>query len=278
MANGVTTTIDAASERARDGALVERLARYGLVVKGVSYVLIGGLALALAVADHGRATSREGAVAMLADEPGGALLLGAMAAGFAAYAVWRLVQAVFDRDREGSDARGVAKRLGYAGQALLYAGLTYVTLDLLLTDDRVPSQTSQTRKATSEILEWPAGQWLVGVSGACLVCAGIYNGYRAATHDYDEKWRTEQQSPAERRWTSGIAVAGLLSRVVVFGLIGAFLVKASVEYDPGEAIGLDGALRKVVAASYGPWLLGVVAAGLVCYGLTCFVEARYRRI
>jgi hypothetical protein len=61
-------------------------------------------------------------------------------------------------------------------------------------------------------------------------------------------------------------------------LIGFFLVKAAYQYDPEEAIGLDGALRTIVQASYGPVLLGVVAAGLLCYALFCFFEARYRRV
>lgn len=278
MASRAEHAARSAAAHAKDGALVDRLGRYGLGAKGVSYMLVGALALALAVAGRGRPTSREGAVAALADEPGGAILLGAIAAGFAAYAVWRLVQAVFDREREGSDAPGVAKRVGYAGQAAVYAGMTYLTLHVLLVDDRVPSQTSQARRATAEVLDWPAGRWLVGLAGAALVGAGLYNGYRAVTGGFDEKWRTGEMSPAERRWSARIAVTGLLARLVVFGLVGAFLVKAAAEYDPAEAIGLDGALRKAAEASYGSWLLGLVAVGLACYGLTCLVEARYRRI
>ncbi len=70
----------------------------------------------------------------------------------------------------------------------------------------------------------------------------------------------------------------MLARFVVFSLIGIFLVKAAYQYESKEAIGLDGALRKIVDASYGPVLLGIVAAGLVCYALFCFFEARYRRV
>jgi Domain of Unknown Function (DUF1206) len=64
----------------------------------------------------------------------------------------------------------------------------------------------------------------------------------------------------------------------VFGLIGWFLVKAAYEHDPKEAIGLDGALQKVIEASYGTILLTIVAVGLLCYALFCFAEARYRRL
>jgi hypothetical protein len=85
-------------------------------------------------------------------------------------------------------------------------------------------------------------------------------------------------SPVEREWLPRLSSLGLLARFVVFGLIGSFLVKAAWEHDPKEAIGLDGALRKVIQASYGPVLLTIVAGGLLCYALFCFAESRYRRI
>jgi len=65
---------------------------------------------------------------------------------------------------------------------------------------------------------------------------------------------------------------------VVFALVGIFLIKAAVEYDPDEAIGIDGALRKLAEQTYGTVLLGVVAAGLLAYAVFCFVQARYRRV
>jgi hypothetical protein len=83
---------------------------------------------------------------------------------------------------------------------------------------------------------------------------------------------------AERGWAIAVGVAGHAARAVVFGLIGAFLVKAAVQYDPQEAIGIDGALRKLVQQPYGEPLLGVVAAGLLAYAVYCLVQARYREV
>ena len=71
---------------------------------------------------------------------------------------------------------------------------------------------------------------------------------------------------------------GHLARAVVFSLIGIFVVKAALDYNPRDAIGIDGALQKLAHASYGPYLLGVTAAGLVCYGVFCLVDARYRDV
>ena len=85
-------------------------------------------------------------------------------------------------------------------------------------------------------------------------------------------------SELEDRLFTVVGAVGHLARGVVFGLIGFFLVRAAWQYDPQEAVGLDGALSKVVRADYGDTLLGFVAAGLIAYGLYCYVEARYREV
>jgi hypothetical protein len=215
---------------------------------------------------------------VLADESYGKVLLVALALGFLAYGLWRLVQAIFDRDDEGSGAKGIAKRVGYLGRAVLYGALAWVALELLDGTGNEDSQTGEARKATAQVLDWPGGRWLVGLGGLMLIGVGIFNAYRAFTQKFEEKWKSGEMSGPERRWGARLSSVGLLSRFVVFSLIGAFLVKAAYEYDPQEAIGLDGALRKLVQASYGPVLLGIVAVGLLCYAFFCFVEARYRRV
>ena len=75
-----------------------------------------------------------------------------------------------------------------------------------------------------------------------------------------------------------IGVVGHLARMVAFGLIGVFVVKAALDYAPSKAVGLDGALSKLAHQTYGAALLFVVAAGLVAFGLYSITDARYRRI
>lgn len=267
-----------ASQRAARSTWVDGLARFGLVAKGFSYGLVGVLAALLAVGRGGEATSREGALEVFADESYGRVILVALALGFIAYGLWRLVQAIFDRDDEGSGAKGLAKRVGYLGRAVIYGALAWATLELLDGTGNQDSETREARKATAQVLDWPAGRWLVGLGGLILIGVGIFNAYRALTQKFEEKWKSGEMSGPERRWGARLSSVGMLARFLVFSLIGSFLVKAAYEYDAEEAIGLDGALRKFVQASYGPVLLGVVAAGLLCYALFCFVEARYRRV
>jgi hypothetical protein len=266
----------AAGERARHSTWVDRLARFGLVAKAASYALVAVLALGLAFGAGGKATSREGALATLAGETWGAVVLIALAAGFAAYGLWRLLQAVFDDEDDG--AKGLAKRAGYLGRAAIYAVLTYGTLKIAIEGRGGGSQTEEARRTTADALDWPAGRWLVAGVGVGILAAAAYNGYRAVTQKFEEKWTAGSMSQAERTWGARIGTVGHFARMVVFGLIGAFVLKAAVEYDPQEAIGLDGALQKLLGQPYGPVLLGVVAAGLLAYAVFCLVEARYRDV
>jgi hypothetical protein len=271
-------TAKQASRDAADSSWVEGLGRYGLVAKGLSYGLVGVLAAALAIAGEGRATSREGALGELAQQSWyGKPLLVALALGFLAYAAWRGVQAVFDRDREGSDASAVAKRVGYAARMILYVALALAAIHAL-DGTSGGGDGVEEKELTARVLEYPAGRWLVGLVGLAFLGAALFNAYRAVTQKFEDKWNSGEMSPVERAWLPRLSSLGLLARFVVFGLIGAFLVKAAYQYDPQETIGLDGALRKVVQASYGPVLLAIVAGGLLCYALFCFAEARYRRV
>jgi hypothetical protein len=252
------------------------LARIGLVAKGISFALVGVLALELELGRGGKSTSREGALATIGHHGWGKVMLYALAAGFAAYTLWRIAQAIFERDDE--DAKLWAKRAAYAGRAVIYAGLAYSALRLATGSATTQSQNETARETTARVLSWPAGAWLVGLAGVCIVGGGLFNAYRGVTRSFVERWNTAEMSDAVRHWATRVGVVGLLARFVVFSLIGIFAIKAAVEYDPKEAIGLDGALQKLTHQSYGPWLLGVAATGLLAYACFCFADARYRRV
>jgi hypothetical protein len=273
--------VDAAREKSREvkhSRWLGRLGRIGLVAKGVSYALVGVLAIAVAAGVGGRAESREGALEVIADDVYGAAIIVGLALGFAAYALWRLAQALVDRDNEGTDPSGLAKRVGYLARAAVYSGLAVTALTLLDGTGDDQSQTGKARHTTAEVLSWPAGRWVVAAVGFGFLGAALVNAFRGLTQKFEEKWYVDDLGERAKNLLAGLGSAGLLARFVVFGLIGLFLVKAAWEYDPKEAIGLDGALRTTAEAPYGGALLGALAAGLLCYGAFCLVEARYRRV
>lgn len=65
---------------------------------------------------------------------------------------------------------------------------------------------------------------------------------------------------------------------IVFIIVGLFLIIAALQQNPKDAKGLDAALVEILHQPFGPWLLGIVALGMIAYGLYSFVEARYRRV
>ena len=251
--------------------------RVGLVAKGVSYALVGFLALEVALGTGGRATSRQGALATIAGHSWGKVLLVTLAIGFAAYALWRLAETIWPAGDDGLLKR-TAKRIGTLARSAIYAGLTYSALKIAFGSGGGESQNAKAHQATAQVLSWDNGKWIVVVAGGALVAAGLYNAYRGLTTKFTKHWDTARMSATARRWCERIGLVGLVARAIVFGLIGAFMIKAAVEYDPREAIGLDGALQKLANQAYGSWLLGLTAAGLVAYALFCLIEARYREV
>ena len=275
----MTTIQYDARAKARQGkGWYAALARTGLVAKGLSYGLVGALAVKLAVGHGGKATSRQGALQSLAHHSFGRILLIALAIGFAAYALWRFVQAYAEQPSEGDSApKTWGKRLGYVSRGLGYAGLAYTTVKIL-TGPGVQSQNANAHQSTAAVLKWPGGTWIVGIAGVTLIGFALWNLYGGLARKFEDKWRVAQLTPAVRRWGSHAGVVGHIARFAVFGLMGIFVTKAAIDYNPRDAIGLDGALQKLAHASYGPWLLGLTAAGLVGYGVFCLVDARLRDV
>jgi hypothetical protein len=251
--------------------------RVGLVAKGASYALVGFLALEVAIGKGGRATSRQGALATIAAHTWGKLVLITLAIGFAAYALWRLAETIWPSGDDGFWKR-TAKRIGTLGRAAIYAGLTYSALKIAFGSGGGESQNAKAQRTTAHVLSWDHGKWIVGLAGGALVLVGLYNAYRGLTKTFTKRWDTARMGTTVRRWGERVGVVGLLARAIVFCLIGAFVIKAAIDYNPRNAIGLDGALQKLANESYGSWLLGLTAAGLVAYAVFCLVEARYREL
>jgi Domain of Unknown Function (DUF1206) len=241
------------------------LGRTGLVTKGVSYALVGVLAVGVALGIGGNATSRTGALHALAGNAFGKVVLVLLTAGFAAYALWRFLQ-VFYGD-------GWAKRLGGLARAAVYFGLAYSTARVVAGAGST-SQNQKAHKAAAVLLGWPGGPWLVGLAGGVIFAVGCWNLYRGLTRTFEDKWI--ERGEAAERWGGRAGAVGHCARFVVFALIGSFAIKAAVDYNPNDAVGLDGALQKLARESYGQVLLGLTAAGLVAYAIFCFVDARYR--
>ena len=253
----------------------EWLARAGFVARGLIYGIVGILAIKLAIGTGGTTTNQQGALKAIAHQPFGKVLLILVAIGLAGYALWRLARALLGRGPESSDS-GFDRVAAFAS-GIVYAGLCAVAVEILLGSGS-SGGSGNASTATAGVFGWPGGTWLVGIAGAVLIGVGLYQGYRGLSKDFLKDSKTEQMSAWVREWIKWIGTVGHLARMVVFGLVGVFLITAAINFNPNKAVGLDGALAKVAHASYGPFLLGIVAAGLIAFGIYSLSDARYRRV
>jgi hypothetical protein len=252
----------------------EVLSRAGFVARGLVYGIIGILALKLAFGHGGKLTNQQGALKTVAHQPFGKGLLILVAIGLGGYSLWRFVRAAIGHGPEGSDTG--FERVAALGSGIAYGAMCFVAIEILLSGRG--STSGSPKQATAGILGWPAGTWIVGAAGVLTIGIALYQGYRGITKDFLKDSKVEEMKPGVKTWISRVGMIGHLARMVVFGLIGIFLVKAAIDYNPKQAVGLDGALAKLTHYSYGPFLLGVVAAGLIAFAIYSLSDARYRKI
>jgi hypothetical protein len=252
----------------------EWLARAGLVARGVIYAIVGVLAIQVAAGSGGKTTDQQGAIATIAKQSFGEVLLVLMAVGLAGYAIWRILRAALGHGPEATD--DTKERIAGFASGISYAILCATTVSILIGSSSGGSGSPQ--KTSGGVLEWPGGQVLVIIAGLILLVVAGEQAYKGITRKFLEQSKTEQMSERTEKAFTVLGVVGHLARTVVFGLIGYFLIKSAIDYQPKEAVGLDGALTALQKAAYGPVLLGIVAAGLIAFAAYSIADARYRKV
>jgi hypothetical protein len=278
------TSLDAAAlyiAHGVSGVWLRVVSRFGLVCRGTVYLLIGYLALRLAFA-HGRLdapASSAGAVQAAAPHGWGRVSLVLLAAGLGAYALTQLLEAVFRPARADTAIGAWRQRAVSSWGCLLYSAFCLSTAWLLVVSD--PRQTSQSEQrqdtdAVADLLRTGWGRLILLVAGVLAVAAGVEAGRRSVRLHFRERFAAQHMS----RWlaviTRTLGAVGCAARAVVFVLVGTFILKAAVLSQADQAKGLDAVFRLVAGSAYGSWWLALLASGLVCYGLYCLIEARYR--
>ena len=255
---------------------MERLARFGYSAKGVVYIVLGALATLEAFGWGGDVTDTRGAMQTIEMQPFGKVILGVVAAGLGAYVLWRWVQAVADADRKGGDAKGLAIRIGYFFSGLVYAGLSFSAVRIIV-DASGEDRRNTPREWSEMLMAWPFGYLLVGLAGLCVIGFGLYQIYKGSTAKFRKGLKLHEIKHHET-WAVWSGRFGYVARGVVLCIVGIFLVQAALHFNPGEAKGFDGALQTLPRQIFGSLLLGLIACGLIAYGIYALVEARYRRI
>jgi hypothetical protein len=270
--SATASNVHAEARRAARSKPMEVLARLGLVTRGVLYILMAVITIEL-VRTRGSAddqASNTGALEKVVEQPFGRGLLIIVAIGLAGYALWRFAQAWLNREDKAID------RVANFARGLVYVFL-FVTAIRILTA-KSGGQDGSGDKQVDTILDWPAGRWIVGAIALVVIGIAIHNLARAVTGKWREDLDIGGLSAGARRAVEIVAWVGLIGRTIAFALVGWFLIRAAVQYDKTEPVGLDQSLRNVAVEPWGPFLLTVTAIGLAAYGLFSFVEARWSRV
>ena len=248
------------------------MGRVGLVARGVLYVLLGYLALRIAFGNPTSTANRAGALHTLARQPYGSLLLVALAVGFGAYALWQLTLVGVGGSSRGQ-AVGAARRILALASGVLYGFFCVTTVALVVGSSKGTGGSSSAAGWTGKVMAHSHGRLAVGVAGAVVVVVGLVMVGRALSGHRDVALKAMSRST--RRVVEGLAKAGQTSRAIIIVGVGVFVVRAAQSFDPAKAKGLDGVLQSFAHTAVGPWLLVLVAVGVVAYGLYSFAAARY---
>jgi Domain of Unknown Function (DUF1206) len=264
------------ARRAASGRARAWLARAGLVARGLMYVLIGVIAIEIAIKGSHQQADRVGAVRLVAHTGFGSLILWLLVIGFAGLTLWRLSEAIWGSP--GADGRKASKRLANLARAVFYALVTYGILKYALGVGSPSSSDTQSQDLTAAALKHTGGQAIVAIAGVVVVGAGLYVMYRAYKLTFLKHLRMGAVSPRTRKVVTRLGQIGGIARGFVFGTIGVFLVIAAKDANPRQAKGIDSALRALAHTPLGPWLLVIVALGLMTFGVYSWCEARWRTV
>ena len=248
-------------------------ARLGLSARAFIYLLIGILSLLVAVGHSTAETDQWGAMEQLNQTRAGHLVLWVVAVGLGAYALWRFAEAAFG---VAGDGRKTGPRLKSFGRGCIYSVIALSAFEIVL-GKATKSQAGRQETLSSKVMHHTGGRIAVGLVGAIILVVGLALIREGLSRKFEKYLDLSTASHRTRRAVELLGVVGTTARGVVFSLAGVFVIQAAWDYQPKKAAGLDGALRSLRDTAAGPWLLAVVAIGLIAFGLYGFAEARWHR-
>jgi hypothetical protein len=264
---------EGAAEKVTNSPALEKVARAGFAVSGILHLLVGSVAIRLAMGGQGKADV-SGAVAQLASQPGGLLLLWGSFAACVALALWQASNAVFDFERE-PEKKKLGNKLRAAGLALVYAGLAGTFASFATGSGKDESRS--TSDFTATLMQAPGGMALLLAIGAAVAIAGIVFAVRGFQQSFSKYLRMPSSHQA-RSAVKVLGVAGYAAKGTALLLVGVLIIVAAITARPEQSTGLDGGLKALREQPYGVYLLAAVGAGLVCYGIFMMVRAKLAKM
>jgi uncharacterized protein DUF1206 len=261
------------ARQASNSGAAHFLARAGLTARGVIYILVGWVAVLVALGHSSHEADQTGALQLLAGKPYGLVSLWLLGIGFAAYALWRLSEAAFGVT---GDRPGAGPRLKSLARAVIYAGLSYLTFSVISGTSK--SQSGRQQDITATAMQHTGGRVLVGVVGLVIVACGIALVIEGARKKFMKYLQTAQMSARTLRVVRLLGMTGTIARGLVFALVGVLVVDAAVTHKASESGGIDKALLTLRDQPFGEYLMLLAALGLLVFGVYGLCEARWRKV
>ena len=274
---GVAQDAGNKAEQVGDSRALEMVARAGLVAFGLVHLLIGWLALRIAWSggSGGKSADTSGAMATLAAQPFGKILLWLVAVGLVALALWQVSEAIWGHRYRRGAAR-IRDKLTSAAVAVVYAALGVSAASVALGSGASSSQSEQ--HTTSGVLALPGGRVIVVAAGLVLVAIGVAEVVSGVRKSFSDEIDTTSLSPATRTTVMTMGQVGYIAKGLALGVVGGLLTYATLSFQQQNAQGLDGAMQAILAQPSGRFLLTAVALGFVAFGLFAVLQARYRHM
>lgn len=265
-----SNSISGHARRAGNSGFLELLARAGYATSGLLHLLIGVIAVRLALGSSGASADQEGALTQMAQAPGGQVLLWVAVAGLAALGAWQLIEAAAGGyGRDGRKSAGSKAKA--AGKGVVYLAVAATALPYAMGTGG--SGGERTSDVTARLVQSSPGRLLLLAIGAAVLVVGGYHVYKGLAKKFLEDLRGNVGSAV--RW---LGTVGYVAKGVALAVVGLLFAAAARQGDASSATGLDAALAALREQPAGTALLVAVGAGFVAYGLYSFARARYARM
>lgn len=266
-----------AAHKAAFNPLVEALARLGYGVRGLIYITMGLLAVSVAFGKGDAPADQQGAIAAIDRQPAGLVILCVVLIGLVSYSLWGVIRAVLDPLHKGRDTKGLLTRGAYLVSAVSYALLILPTYGFITGAGSTAQNGAQTQQSLASIMSKPWGPWAIGLIGLIVIAVGLYQIYQGFNSSFDKQFKTYAMTARQVKWATQLGRFGTATRGLILALVGGSLCVAAFQSNSSQAIGIDAALATLLRQPYGVWLLGIVAVGLVAFGVFSMLSAVWFR-
>lgn len=274
----IEEAVKAAEETVRR-PIIKKIARFGFYAKGFLFIVIGMLALLVALGQKGgELADPAGALETVAKLPYGRLFLIIFIVGAIAHGAWNVLRGLADVDNAGKKWQGIVRRVIAVGVGIFYFGLALTAIDILVADQDTDRNGAIQRMLATILLMLPLGALLMALIGLGVIGAGVSEFYSGVTGKYQENFKIRMLAEHQQWIITWLGVISFSARALILVMMGCFFIAAAFYYNPNEAAGVDRALAIIAQQSYGQILLFITSGGLLCHGILSLYEARFRRV